>query len=275
MDASHRLRSFLRAGYGISLGPDKEYLLQSRLTPVLETHGLSDFKTLATKIELEPGSKLAADVVSALTTNETSWFRDTRPFETLRTVVLPELLQQKAKSRSLRIWSAACSTGQEVYSIAMILEEMAAQLAGWSISIIGSDIAGLAIERAVAGFYSTFEIERGLSVERRERFFRNVGNGWQLENAIRRYASFQFINLLDIPDAMKEFDIIFCRNVLIYFDEEIRRRVLVRLASALHGEGYVFLGSTEIYRGVSDALKPAGSSGLYVKKKADQLTALA
>lgn len=268
MDASHRLRSFLRAGYGISLGPDKEYLLQSRLTPVLEIHGLPDFKTLITKIEREPRGKLAADVVSALTTNETSWFRDTRPFETLRTVVLPELLRQKAKSRSIRIWSAACSTGQEVYSIAMILEEMAAQLAGWSISIIGSDIAGMALARAEAGLYSTFEIERGLSVERRERFFRNVANSWQIEDAVRRYTSFQFINLLEIPDSMKDFDIIFCRNVLIYFDEDVRRRVLARLTAALDGGGYVFLGSTEIYRGVTDALKPAGSSGLYIKKTA-------
>jgi chemotaxis protein methyltransferase CheR len=257
------LRKFLKDRSGLDLSSDKQYLVESRLLPLARKAGLPGIDELVAQIK-GGSNAIAADVVEAMTTNETFFFRDKLPFDHLRDAVVPDLLQARAGRRSLRIWCAASSTGQEPYSIAMCLKEMAAQLSGWRIEIIATDLAPSVLEKSRAGIYSQFEVQRGLPIQLLVKYFKQVGEMWQLNADIRAMTQFKQLNLLQDFSHLGTFDVIFCRNVLIYFDQDTKVNVFKRLAKAMEPDGFLALGAAETVVGLTDAFKPhPDKRGLY------------
>jgi chemotaxis protein methyltransferase CheR len=257
------LRKFLKDRSGLDLSSDKQYLVESRLLPLARKVGLSSLDELVA--QLKGGSNaISADVVEAMTTNETFFFRDKVPFDHLRDTIVPDLLQARAGRRSLRIWCAASSTGQEPYSIAMCLKEMGAQLSGWRIDIIATDLAPSVLEKSRAGIYSQFEVQRGLPIQMLVKYFKQVGELWQLNADIRAMTQFKQLNLLQDFSHLGTFDVVFCRNVLIYFDQDTKVNVFKRLAKAMEPDGFLALGAAETVVGLTDAFKPhPDKRGLY------------
>ncbi len=257
------LRKFLKERSGLDLSPDKQYLVESRLVPLARKAGLTGLDELIQKIR-NGSTALGADVVEAMTTNETFFFRDKIPFDHLREAVIPELMQARAARKSLRIWCAAASTGQEPYSIAMCLKEMSAQLAGWRIEIIGTDISPQVLEKSKAGLYSQFEVQRGLPIQLLVKYFKQTGDLWQISSEIRAMIQYRPLNLLQDFSSLGKFDLIFCRNVLIYFDQEMKSQIFGRLAKAIEPDGFLALGAAETVVGLTEAFKPqADRRGLY------------
>src|SRR5262249_29329860 len=208
--------------------------------------------------------RLIADVVEAMTTNETFFFRDRIPFDHLRDTILPALLPARANRKSLRIWSAASSTGQEPYSIAMCLKEKAAQLAGWRIEIVATDLSQEVLEKSKAGIYSQFEVQRGLPIQLLVKYFTQTGELWQINADIRGMIQHRQLNLLQDFSGLGRFDVIFCRNVLIYFDQETKTGIFERLAKVLEPDGTLMLGAAESVVGITDAFRPCPEKrGLY------------
>jgi len=257
------LRKFLKERSGLDLSPDKQYLVESRLIPLARKAGLAGIDELVQKIK--GGSPaISSDVVEAMTTNETFFFRDKIPFEHLREAVIPELLQARAARKSLRIWCAAASTGQEPYSIAMCLKEMGAMLAGWRIEIIGTDISQQVLEKSKSGIYSQFEVQRGLPIQLLVKYFKQIGEMWQISPEIRSMIQYRPLNLLQDFSSLGKFDLIFCRNVLIYFDQDMKSQIFGRLGRAMEADGFLALGAAETVVGLTDAFKPhADRRGLY------------
>jgi chemotaxis protein methyltransferase CheR len=250
---------------GLVLGADKTYLIESRLTPVMRKHNLPSIEGLATSLRQGKDAALLRDFTDALMTNESFFFRDTKPFDQFRDVVLPRLLTARASSKRIRIWSAACSTGQEPYSLAMILKEHAAKLAGWHIDIIGTDISHEVLQRAEAGVYTQFEVQRGLPIQLLVKYFKQDGDRWQIAPEIRSMVQYRSFNLLEDPAALGSFDVVFCRNVLIYFDQKAKTAILGRISQRLPADGFLYLGGAETVLGISDRFEPmAGQRGLYV-----------
>ena len=248
--------ALLKERSGLSLTPDKVYLLESRLGPVARRHALAGLPELIDRLRRQKPEPLARDVVEAMTTNESFFFRDVKPFEAFRTAMLPRLREARVGTRTLRIWSAACSHGQEAYSLAMLLEEHRAQLEGWRIEIVATDIAEQVMARAREGLYSQFEVQRGLPIRMLTKHFAKEGDSWRLSPTIRGMVSFRRFNLLDDPRPLGRFDVVFCRNVLIYFDPPTKARVLAGIARQLAPDGFLVLGAAETVLGVSDALRP-------------------
>jgi chemotaxis protein methyltransferase CheR len=249
---------------GLVLTKDKGYLLENRLMPVARKRSIASLEGLVAA--LKAGDRtLAAEVVDAMTTNESFFFRDIKPFDQFKNLVLPKLLQARADRKALRIWSAAASTGQEPYTIAMLLKEVAPQIGGWRIEIVGTDISPTVLERARQGIYTQFEVQRGLPIQFLVKYFKQVEhNGWQIDAGIRSMVVYREFNLLNDLAPIGPCDVVFCRNVLIYFDQETRTRVLDGIARLLPGDGYLFLGGAETVLGVSDKFAPiAGMSGIY------------
>ena len=259
------LSGILKERSGLVLTPDKVYLLESRLVPLARKRGMAGLDDLVKAIRLKRDEPLLRDVTDAMTTNESFFFRDTTPFDRFRKVVLPELLNLRADQKRIRIWCAACSTGQEPYSIAMILREEAARLAGWKIEIIGTDLSREVLEKSKAGIYSQFEVQRGLPIQMLVKYFAKVGELWQIDASIRAMVSFKEINLLRPFTELGALDVVFCRNVLIYFDQPAKADVLGRVAQTMPKDGYLFLGGAETVIGVCDKFMPLkGERGLYV-----------
>ena len=249
------LRRFLYERSGLALEGDKLYLVESRLLPIAREAGLSDLAALLKR--LEAGDRdLAQSVVDAMTTNETFFFRDRAPFEKFRKVILPQLLAARATERRLRIWCAACSTGQEPYSIAMLLDEEARRLTGWNVEILATDLSRRAIDAARQGLYSQFEVQRGLPINMLLRYFQRSGDRWQINEFLRSRVSFREFNLLSDYRPLGAFDAIFCRNVLLYFDVATKRDILARLPRALAADGFLLMGSAETVIGLSDTFIP-------------------
>ncbi len=258
------LRSLLHRRSGLSLGPDKHYLAESRLGMLCRKRGLDGLGELMSRLRGAFDTELEHAVVEAMTTNETLFFRDSTPFELFRNVVLPEKLAANAASRSLRIWCAAVSTGQEAYSLAMILDEMAPRLAGWKVEILGTDISGEVLEKARHGIYSQFEVQRGLPIQMLLRHFRQDGDRWQVSEKIRAMVELRQHNLLDPNSQFGQFDVIFCRNVLIYFDVPSKAKVIESLARRLGPDGIFILGAAETVIGITSAIAPdTAHRGLY------------
>ncbi|MGH6892264.1 MAG: CheR family methyltransferase [Dongiaceae bacterium] len=254
----------LRERSGLMLSNDKAYLLESRLLPVARKWKLATFDDLVRTIRTRMDEAIIKDVVEAMTTNESFFFRDTKPFDQFRQLVLPALLKNRASKRTIRIWSAACSSGQEAYSLAMMLSEMAAQLAGWRIEIIGTDLSTEILARAKEGMYSQFEVQRGLPITMLVKYFAQVGDRWQINAKIRGMVQYREFNLLQDPAALGRFDVVFCRNVLIYFDQPIKTRVLDGVAKMMPDDGYLFLGGAETVLGVTDKFQMVpGQRGIY------------
>jgi chemotaxis protein methyltransferase CheR len=249
------LRKLLRERSGLDLSSDKQYLVESRLIPLARRNGLSGLGELVARIKI--GSEaLTSEVVEAMTTNETFFFRDKIPFDHLRETILPALLQARANRRSLRIWSAASSTGQEPYSIAMCLKELGAALAGWRVEILATDLSQGVLEKARTGIFSQFEVQRGLPIQMLVKHFTQVGELWQLNADIRAMVQHRQLNLLQDFSHLGTFDVIFCRNVLIYFDPDTKLGIFDRLAKALDPDGMLLLGAAESVVGITDAFKP-------------------
>ena len=259
------IRKMLRERSGLVLSSEKQYLVESRLLPVVRKAGLSSLAELVTALKAVPSSSLTTTVVEAMTTNESFFFRDKLPFENFRDVLMPALLAARAKERHIRIWCAAAATGQEPYSLAMALKEMGAKIAGWTIEIFSTDISTAALEKAKAGLYSQFEVQRGLPIQMLVKYFTQIGDQWQISPDIRSMVAYHHFNLLQDFAPFGLFDIVFCRNVLIYFDQETKITVLNRLVRGVRNDGYLMLGAAETVVGLTAAFKPmAGHRGVYV-----------
>ena len=250
---------------GLMLTPDKGYMLETRLGPLLKQHALASLDALATKLRDPRANALADAVTEALTTNESSFFRDGKPFDHLRQV-LPGLARSRPTGTGLRIWSAACSTGQEAYSIAMLLQEL--PLEGRRVEIIGTDIAEGVVARARDGFFTQFEVQRGLPAKLLIKHFRQEDGRWRVSPELRGMARFERGNLLGDLRGFGRFDVIFCRNVLIYFDAPTKARVLNALAAQLLPDGVLYLGGAETVLGLTDRLVPiTGERGAYARPR--------
>lgn len=242
--AFDRIRSLVRERSAIVLDDGKEYLVEARLAPIAKARGIGSLEQLAEMLDPAHG-ELVDEVVQAMTTNETSFFRDVHPFEALREQVIPQLTQQRRAARTLRIWCAACSSGQEPYTIAMLLKESFPNLADWDVSIFATDLSHAMVERAKVGAYRQLEVNRGLSSQQLLRHFERSGLDWQLKPEVRKMVTFAALNLIAPWPVMPTFDIVFLRNVLIYFDVETKRRILGHLRGRMARDGYLFLGGAE------------------------------
>ena len=251
-----KFRAFLEDACGILLGDNKQYLISSRLNPLLGEYQIPTLGALVERLKRDRRSGLYERIVDAMTTNETLWFRDIFPFEILKQVILPE--HTKARATGLRIWSAACSSGQEPYSISMSIEEyLRANPGAWAsnVQIVATDLSPSMLEQARTGAYDNAAMARGLSEERTRQFFQQRQGRWELRDEIKRRVSFRELNLLQNYESLGKFQIIFCRNVLIYFSGDLKRDILARLSGALAPGGYLFLGASEAITGYSDAFE--------------------
>ncbi|TAH65117.1 MAG: protein-glutamate O-methyltransferase CheR [Rhodopseudomonas palustris] len=259
------LRKFLKDRSGLDLSAEKRYLIESRLLPLARRLNLPGIPELVQKVR-SGAEPLASDVVEAMTTNETFFFRDKLPFDHLREELIPKLLQARASRKSLRIWCAACSTGQEPYSIAMVLKEMGEQLAGWRTEIIATDLSRAVLEKSRSGLFSQFEVQRGLPIQLLVKYFRQSGEIWQLNPEIRAMVQFRQLNLLQDFSHLGKFDIVFCRNVLIYFDQDTKISIFNRISKLLESDGYLALGAAETVVGLTDTFKPHTTRrGIYLQ----------
>ena len=250
-----RLARALQDGTGLAIGPGKLYLLESRLRPLLLQHGLADLDALAAELD-RPNVELVRAVNEAMATTETMFFRDGRPFDHVRLCALPRLHAARPPDARLRIWSAAASSGQEAYSLAMIVAELGPLLAGREVEIIGTDVSRVQLARADVGAYGAFEMDRGLPAALRARHFRREDSVWRISPKLRAQVTFQEVNLLDDLRPLGLFDVIFCRNVLIYFDLPTKQLVLARVAQQLAPDGYLYLGGAEAMLGRNEWLIP-------------------
>jgi len=258
------LSSLLYKQSGLVLTPDKGYLLETRLQPVARSHGLTSIEQIVSTLKARRDEKLVAAITDAMTTNESLFFRDRTPFDQFKAVVLPSLLQSRAAKKSIRIWSAACSSGQEPYSLSMVLDELASKLTGWRVEIVATDLSTEMVARARAGIYSQFEVQRGLPVQLLVKYFEQDGDRWQLSEKIRRMVTFREFNLLQDPRPLGNFDIVFCRNVLIYFDQDTKRKVLEGVSRQIAPDGYLYLGGAETVISITDKFQPVkGQRGMY------------
>ena len=249
------LRKLLKERSGLDLSADKQYLVESRLMPLARKASLSGIPELVQAMK-SGAVALTSEVVEAMTTNETFFFRDKIPFDHLKETVLPGLIQARAARRSIRIWCAASSTGQEPYSIAMILKEMGAALSGWRTEIVATDLSMGVLEKSITGLFSQFEVQRGLPIQMLVKYFTQQGELWQLNADIRAMVQHRQLNLLQDFSHLGTFDVIFCRNVLIYFDQDTKVGIFDRLAKMLEADGVLALGAAESVVGISDAFKP-------------------
>lgn len=257
-------KKFLYEKSGLALTEEKVYLLESRLSPIARKNGFPALDAMTKAFRLSPDPKLGKQIIDAMTTNETLFFRDERPFRHLKSVLLPEIVQARQARKSLRIWCAASSTGQEPYSIAMTLLETIPGIDSWRIEIVATDISDNALAQAVKGEFNQFEIQRGLPIQLVMKYFKQDGNVWKIHDKIKSMVRFENFNLLDPMDKFGTLDIIFCRNVLIYFDEATKKKILLNFTRRLAPDGSFFLGGSETALGLCPELKiNAACPGLY------------
>ena len=235
----------VRQRSAIVLESGKEYLVVSRLTSVAQQNGFSTLGELVTRLRSQPMGPLPQKVVEAITTNETSFFRDLYPFDVLKKEIVPEMLQKRAAEKRLTIWCGAASTGQEPYTIALVLKENFPQLENWTVKIVATDINNEVLEQAKSGTYSQIEVNRGLPAPMLIRHFEKVGAEWRIKESLRKMIEFRAVNLISYWPAMPPVDIVFLRNVLIYFDQPTKREILGKIRKVMRPDGYLFLGGAE------------------------------
>ena len=262
------LRKLLKERSGLVLSSDKQYLVESRLLPIARRIGLGGLGELVQKVKAPGAEALIVEVVEAMTTNESFFFRDKIPFDHFREAIMPSLVVARSGQKRIRIWCAAASTGQEPYSLAMCLKEMAGQLAGWRIEIIATDLSQEVLEKAKAGIYSQFEVQRGLPIQLLVKYFTQIGETWQIAPEIRSMVQYRPFNLLSDFGQLGGFDAVYCRNVLIYFDQPTKIDVLERVARIVEPDGFLVLGAAETVVGLTEAFKPIPERrGLYLPNK--------
>ncbi len=245
-------KDILKEKSGIVVTQDKIYLLESRLGPVAKKWNFANLEVMATALRGVPDIRLVNEIVEAMTTNETSFFRDINPFERFKDFVLPFLLKNRVNERKFRIWCAAASSGQEPYSLAMILKDHETQFSRWNIEITATDISNDILALAREGAYSQFEVQRGLPIQMLMKYFTQNGDKWRIADTLKKMINFKYFNLLDSMAGFGELDVIFCRNVLIYFDEKTKAGILERMAKQLKPDGLLFLGGAETVIGITD-----------------------
>ncbi len=257
------LRKLLKDRSGLVLSADKQYLVESRLIPLARKAGVAGISDLVQKMK-GGAEALTVDVVEAMTTNETFFFRDKMPFDHFRDTIIPTLVKARANRKSLRIWCAAGSTGQEPYSLAMSLKEMGSLLSGWRLEILATDLSQEVQEKSKAGIYSQFEVQRGLPIQLLVKYFKQTGEMWQINSDIRSMVQHRQLNLLQDFSNLGIFDVVFCRNVLIYFDQDTKIGVLNRIMKSMEPDGFLALGAAETVVGLTDSFKPyPDRRGLY------------
>lgn len=259
-DDFQTVQKFLLNKSGISLASGKEYLVEGRLQTLVLSGKYDDLHALIVDLARNPAGDLAMQVIEAMTTNETSFFRDRHPFETIRTAVIPDLLKSSESSKQIQIWSAACSSGQEPYSLAMLLADSFSWATDWEIKIVASDISEEMLEKCRSGLYSQFEISRGLPRHYLPRFLQRSGAQWQIKPEIRKNIEFRYLNLFEDWKGLPRFDIVFLRNVLIYFEADTKKDILGKMLKVLKPGGYLFLGSGEAPVGLENRLQPTDFS---------------
>lgn len=246
---------------GIYLDQSKSYLFETRLSSIAESHGCTSYRELQQKAKQDPTKKIERAIVDAITTNETLFFRDKGPFELLQHKILPEMIDARTPKSgmmktNIRIWSAAASTGQELYSIAIVIKELLRDLSRYNISLLGTDISDAAIAQASYGKYNKFEIERGLERAVLQKYFALFGDSWKIKDEIRSMVNFRKFNLMQPFTSLGKFDIIFCRNVAIYFTLQDRTKLFNKIADVLADDGFLVIGSTESLTGVCSRFVP-------------------
>lgn len=260
------LADFIRSESAIVLEQGKEYLVEARLTPVARAEGHDSLATLIATLRKSGNARLRKRVVEALTTNETSFFRDVEPFEALRQEIIPELMAKRSATREISFWSAAASTGQEPYSVLMLLREHFPQLAKWKVRYLATDISSEVLARARIGRYSQLEINRGLPPSYLEKYFTKVGNDWEVRPELRAAVQFEELNLVRPWPALGPFDVILMRNVLIYFDHPTKQGILAKVRQVLRPDGVLFLGGSESTINIDDNFvrRGVGRASCYV-----------
>jgi chemotaxis protein methyltransferase CheR len=259
------IQQFVQQRTGIHLTPEKRYLVETRLDPVMRELQIPTFELLTTLLR-QADRTVATAVIDAITTNETLFFRDKNPFELFEKTILPALIQARAPGGRIRIWCAACSSGQEPYSLAMILDEMKPRLAGITVEIIATDISERILDQAREGSYSQFEVQRGLPIRMLLKHFTQEGTRWRISRSLADMVQFRSLNLLLPFQNLGTFDLVMCRNVLIYFAEATKRDVLHRLSAAIAPDGYLMLGGAETVLGLCADLAPHKTErSLYVR----------
>jgi chemotaxis protein methyltransferase CheR len=254
-DSSSRiLAGLLEARTGQQLTMSRRWRIETALSTLLRERGIATLDELITILVMGKEPSLSQQVVEALLNNETYFFRDRAPFDLLARYALPELLQRRVKNRRVRIWSAGCSTGQEVYSLAMLFADEAEKWRGWTIDILGSDVSTQCIERARLGTYTQFEVQRGLGINQMIKWFEETDDGWRAAEALRRPLRFQVHNILEPPPHPGDFDIVLCRNVLLYLSPEKKALAFERLASSMAEDGWLMLGAGETVIGQTNKL---------------------
>jgi chemotaxis protein methyltransferase CheR len=254
------ISQYIQTITGIYLDQSKSYLFETRLSSIAEAYGCKSYQELHLKARQEPSKKIEREIIDAITTNETLFFRDKGPFELLQHKILPEIIDLRSSQSSIKtrikIWSAASSTGQELYSIAIVIKELLKDLSNYSFTLFGTDISDAAITQASYGKYNRFEIERGLERKYLEKYFTLFGDSWKIKDEIRAMVNFKKLNLMQPFASLGKFDIIFCRNVAIYFTLEDRKKLFDKLADSLADDGYLVIGSTESLTGVCPRFIP-------------------
>lgn len=245
----------VKTSSGISLGKGKEYLIESRLSELAKSLGLKDLEELYRKAKFQMTPKLKEQIIEAMTTNETYFFRDQHPFDALQKEIIPELIKKNQNTKKLRFWSAACSTGQEPYSVALLIAEHFPALSNWRIEILATDISQQAIKKGMEGRFTQVEVNRGLPVTMLIKYFKQQGPFWMINEKLKKLVRFKQLNLLSPLVGFGTFDIIFCRYVLIYFDQQTKKQILEKLVKTLNPGGYLFLGATETPIGLPPTMK--------------------
>ena len=259
---------------GLILSADKDYLLKSRLEPIARAEGFAEVAAMLRQVRLAPGSRLAQRCIDGMATHESFFFRDNTPFDQLRETILPQLHAARSQTKTLRIWSAACSSGQEPYSLAMLLQEERARFGDWKIESLATDFSHPILERARTGLYSDFEVRRGLSDQRQARFLVREGEAFRIAPEVRAMVQFRHHNLLDGMATLGRFDLIFCRNVLIYFDPTTKARTLDAITACMNPDASLVLGSAETVVGLAGAFEPTpGLRGVFRVKSAQRAAA--
>ncbi len=259
-------KDLLKKNSGLVLTQDKSYLIDSRLNPVAKKWGYDDISAMTNVLRGVPPKDLVKDIIEAMTTNETSFFRDNTPFNTFKEVVLPYYKNKQSHSKHLRIWCAAASSGQEPYSVAMTLKEEEAKMPGWRFEILATDISNEILDQAKEGAYSQFEVQRGLPITHLMKYFTQNGDKWVINQEIKNMVTFKYFNLLEPMTSLGKFDVIFCRNVLIYFDPPTKKDVMERISNQMSEDGFFFLGGAETVLGITDVFKGIKDRrGLYAK----------
>ena len=264
----HHLADLLHRRSGLTIGADRARLIESKLAPVARRFGFKSCAAMLAELPY-PQEELAEAITEAMTTNESSFFRDRPSFDLFEQLVLPALMTRRGPAKRLRIWSAACAAGQEAYSIAMLLDDHKLIAKGWTVDVIATDISAEMVARGEQGLYSHFEVQRGLPVRRLVDHFSQEGSNWRVGETLRRMVTFRPFNLLDSFGWLEDIDVVFCRNVLMYLDHKAKVGVLDQISEVLLPDGYLMLGSVETPQGLSNAFDPvSGSPGLYVPARA-------